>query len=998
MYKAYKNGNLIFDTTVPSLCFTTARLTLQAGSAGSFTFTVPPGHPAYGTFNKLTDYIDVYHDADLIFSCRVYSIKKIFDTQEVVTCEGLMAVFNDSIFRPTTFNGDLHDLVRAIVNSHNAQVEAQKEITVGNLLVHNVPVYREYDNYATSISRLNDLQNMFSDGFMAIRKYNGNYYLDWHRVYDQGNTQSIDFGSNLLDINIEHDAGRICTVLIPLGAMDDNGNRLTIKSVNNNVDYIEASAEDIQRYGYVVASHIWDGITTASTLKSSGQSWLQACLTPVYTINVTAVDLADAGYDVGQFIVGQKLKITSTPHGINGAWFNCTEQTLDLLHPDQNRLVLGSEQVGYTESQRSMSYEIQYSIEKIAHNYTPRSALQTAIDTATALITGNSGGYVVLHDSNDDGYPDELLIMDTPDISTAVKIWRFNNAGLGYSDSGYEGPYGLAMTMNGQIVADYITAGTMNADLLRAGTIRGQTGNTYWNLVTGEFHMEGEFDVDKSKVFASEPTTPYYVGDLWVTGYSRNSGIAGYAVAGDAVVGDDEADTGTGMIMMCIFTRTSGAFNQSDWEVVTEYIDATAITQLQDRMTQAELNISAQEAEIEIKASLSAVNDLAQRVSQAEIDVAGYDGRITLLATNVETVSEEVAKKSRTFYQEPVPPYEVGDTWITSIHESYNAIVGNAIAGDAIIDWGKDIYVCTTAKEANESYSFSDWTLATDYVDQSQFTGMYQRMSTAEINIDAANARIDLKADESTVTALYSQMNVVELTLDAHEGQIQSKVSQTDWNGETITSLINQSASTVQINAAHINLAGENINMTAGALTLTTDGTQRSAFELVYGNAKLTLAPGMIQLYSNNTKRFQLLAGTLMGYDSSGNVSFGISTQTGSITLKNPLFKIVTKDFWARLSGTAAAQYWEEGEVNVSPDAGYEVVGLGGFSAIAYVADGSHSTLGNSSMINVYRAAIVDNGNNVFKLQYGFSNGGVTTWDVHFFYYLLEAYTKGTVS
>ena len=996
MYRAYKNGSLIFDTTVPTLCFSSARLNLIAGSAGSFVFTVPPDHPAYGTFDKLVDYIEVYHDDDLIFIGRVYSIDKNFNTQQTITCEGMLAVFNDSVFRPVTFSGNLHDLVRDLVNNHNDQVEYGKQIQLGTIYVPNFQVYREYAAYETTISRLQDLVSSFG-GFLSIRKHNGSLFLDWHLTYDQGNTQSIDFKSNLLDIKTTDDASRIVTVLIPLGEMDEDGNRLTIKSVNDGLDYLEAPAAQIQKYGYVVGTKIWDDVTSVPYLKIAGQNWLDACLAPVVQINVTAVDLADAGYDVWQFIVGQKLRVRSAPHLING-WFNCTEQNLDLLHPEQNRLVLGTEQINYTSSQRSLSYEIQHSIAKISKNYTPKTALQTAIDTATSLITGNSGGYVVLHDSNDDGQPDELLVMDTPDINTAVKVWRFNNAGLGYSSTGYDGTYGLAMTINGQIVADYISAGTLNADLLRAGVIRGQTGNTYWNLVTGEFHMEGEFDVDKSKVFVSEPTTPYFVGDLWVTNYSRNSGIAGYAVAGDAVVGDDSAQTGTGSIMMCIFTRTSGAFQQADWELVTDYIDSTALSQLQDRMTQAELNISAQEAEIELKASVSAVNDLAERVSQAEIDVAGYDGRITLLATNVETVSAEVARKSKTFYQEPVPPYDVGDTWITSIHEPYNAIVGNAITGDAIIDWGKDIYVCTTAKEADESYSFSDWALATDYVDQAQFSGMYQRMSTAEINIDAANARIDLKADESTVTALYSQMNVVELTLDAHEGQIQSKVSQTDWNGETITSLINQSASTVQINAAHINLSGGNISMTAGALTLTTDGTQRSAFELVYGQAKLTLAPGMIQLYSNNTKRFQLLAGTLMGYDSSGNVSFGISTQTGSITLKNPLFKIVTKDFWARLSGTAAAQYWDEGEVNVSPDAGYEVVGLGGFSAIAYVADGSHSTLGNSSMINVYRAAIVDAGNNVFTLQYGFSNSGVTTWDVHFFYYLLEAYTKGTVS
>lgn len=91
------------------------------------------------------------------------------------------------------------------------------------------------------------------------------------------------------------------------------------------------------------------------------------------------------------------------------------------------------------------------------------SAMRAAIDRATALITGNLGGYVVLRSTGGGKEPDEILIMDAPDIESAVKVWRWNQSGLGYSKSGYNGPYGLAMTADGQIVADFITAGTLNA-------------------------------------------------------------------------------------------------------------------------------------------------------------------------------------------------------------------------------------------------------------------------------------------------------------------------------------------------------------------------------------------------------------------------------------------------------------------------------------------------------------------------------------------------------
>lgn len=133
-----------------------------------------------------------------------------------------------------------------------------------------------------------------------------------------------------------------------------------------------------------------------------------------------------------------------------------------------------------------------------------RSALQRAIDNATALITGQEGGNVVINqDSN--GKPKEILIMNTDNIQTASKVWRWNLGGLGYSSTGYSGTYGTAMTMDGAIVANYITSGTMSGERIEAGTlsatkittgiIKDANNYNYWNLETGEFRLTGNTKV-----------------------------------------------------------------------------------------------------------------------------------------------------------------------------------------------------------------------------------------------------------------------------------------------------------------------------------------------------------------------------------------------------------------------------------------------------------------------------------------------------------------------
>lgn len=113
------------------------------------------------------------------------------------------------------------------------------------------------------------------------------------------------------------------------------------------------------------------------------------------------------------------------------------------------------------------------------------AAYEKAIADATAAITGNSGGYVRLNPSQN---PQEILIMDTPDISTAKNIWRFNLSGFGHSSGGYSGPYRTAVTQDGHIVADFIDTGILNANIIRAGIMQSANGEFSFNLETG--HIE----------------------------------------------------------------------------------------------------------------------------------------------------------------------------------------------------------------------------------------------------------------------------------------------------------------------------------------------------------------------------------------------------------------------------------------------------------------------------------------------------------------------------
>lgn len=186
-----------------------------------------------------------------------------------------------------------------------------------------------------------------------------------------------------------------------------------------------------------------------------------------------------------------------------------------------------------------------------------KNFMDQAIDYATQMIQGGLGGYVVIKPDGD-GYPQEILIMDTPDKATAVNVWRFNQGGLGHSSTGYAGPFSdIALTADGKINADMITTGTMqvgrisgllqdagqtwsidftngtmtigniSADNIVAGTIQDASGLNYWDLTNGEFVTKkgtiGAFDIGTQELTTGTFEIGSEGSSLSANGISYNS-------------------------------------------------------------------------------------------------------------------------------------------------------------------------------------------------------------------------------------------------------------------------------------------------------------------------------------------------------------------------------------------------------------------------------------------------------------------------------------------
>lgn len=178
------------------------------------------------------------------------------------------------------------------------------------------------------------------------------------------------------------------------------------------------------------------------------------------------------------------------------------------------------------DAQTTLADVITQITEQITGDLPTTSMMAQAISNATNRITGNKGGYVVLH-SNQDGTPYEFLVMDTPDINTAVNVWRWNLGGLGFSSTGYNGDFSsLALTMDGQINADFITTGLLSANRIRGGVLQlggEDNGNGAMELRTADGTLVGRMDNLGLRMFG-------------VSGYvsmNYEEGFAGYDLNGN---------------------------------------------------------------------------------------------------------------------------------------------------------------------------------------------------------------------------------------------------------------------------------------------------------------------------------------------------------------------------------------------------------------------------------------------------------------------------------
>lgn len=333
----------------------------------------------------------------------------------------------------------------------------------------------------------------------------------------------IRYGKNLTDVEQDANISSVATGVLPywVGAEGElvQGN---IVNVDGTFDFVRIMTIDF--------SSDFENQPTTSELETRAMQYIKSNKigVPSVSISVSFVQLEQTE-EYKDLALLEKCDLCDTVTvQFEALGINAKAEIVRII---TDVLLERYESVEVGDIRANIAYTIADQQQKIEKAPTT-SAMQQAINNATNQITGNKGGYVILHSSTGSKEPDEILIMDTPEISTATKVWRWNKSGLGYSSSGYNGPYGLAMTQDGAIVADFITTGVLTANLIKAGVLQSLNGATSINMETGEASLTGSITTasDGFQVTLGNGAISFYfngvkVGDLSQVTYGNQKDL-----------------------------------------------------------------------------------------------------------------------------------------------------------------------------------------------------------------------------------------------------------------------------------------------------------------------------------------------------------------------------------------------------------------------------------------------------------------------------------------
>ena len=318
-------------------------------------------------------------------------------------------------------------------------------------------------------SRMGGVEGSVIDQFGGEWEYdNYNVYLKNHRGVTTP-TVTLRYGKNITDLEQEQNIESTITGIVPYWTDSEGGETVTLPE--KSIDSAYAGNYPFKRTTAYDFSGSFEEKPTESQLRTKAQAYVNSSGIgiPVVSIKVSFIDLAQTEEykDVASL---QNVKLCDVinvefeKYGISTT-AKVVKTVYDVLADRYESIEVGSTRTGLTTTISDTnaanistmefkfgqaSAETDAKITDATQNFPTRQEVQQDIDNATLWLTA-TGGVIRALKNSDDEWTDLLCCSATATASTG-NVLRFNVNGIGFSSTGWNGPFTQAWTLDGRMV------------------------------------------------------------------------------------------------------------------------------------------------------------------------------------------------------------------------------------------------------------------------------------------------------------------------------------------------------------------------------------------------------------------------------------------------------------------------------------------------------------------------------------------------------------------
>lgn len=288
------------------------------------------------------------------------------------------------------------------------------------------------------------------------------FKLSLLRRRGRDNVGTVRYGKDLKGLTIKFDWQSIVTKVLPFAELQSGADGTSQRIYGNAV-----KSEYITKYPDVYAQYVQftedQGVKDLSSLNKVAGKYFTTLYPgsdkPKVSIELEIEKLTDSE-EAKEFAKMRNYNLFDT-FTVYHKFYDIDIQTkvtgivYDALAEKTIKITAGDIQVAFYKQQ---SQDFQEAIKTL----TKKDYMSNFIDYITDLINGVKGGSILQYPKN---RPHTLYFMDTDSTDTAKNVIAINNQGIGFSTTGWKGPFRNAWTIDGILNADFIRAGKIRSDI-----------------------------------------------------------------------------------------------------------------------------------------------------------------------------------------------------------------------------------------------------------------------------------------------------------------------------------------------------------------------------------------------------------------------------------------------------------------------------------------------------------------------------------------------------